>query len=253
MAIEEDPPVGVPEWVVTFGDMMALLLTFFIMLVSMSEIKEHERYQAMVESLREELGHDKSLLSLIPGQIRPRNSTFQEHVRQMGRAKRKDTAKGGQDVKAVVGENERVQTIRPGEESACGGVVHFDEYQTELTEQNKRDLDRILPMIAGKPHKIEVRGHTTRRPVSDDSKFRDLYDVAFERCRATRDYLVAQGIKPERIRLGVIGGSEPAYDGVDPEQIKRNSRVQVLLWDERVWTPAAPDLPSMPAASASAS
>ena len=40
MAEPEDEAPGVPEWVVTYGDMMSLLLTFFIMLVSMSELKE---------------------------------------------------------------------------------------------------------------------------------------------------------------------------------------------------------------------
>ena len=43
--MEEDPPMGIPEWVVTFGDMMSLLLTFFIMLVSMSEMKQEEKFQ----------------------------------------------------------------------------------------------------------------------------------------------------------------------------------------------------------------
>ena len=47
MAIEEDPPAGVPEWVVTYGDMMSLLLTFFIMLVSMSKIKEEGTMRAL--------------------------------------------------------------------------------------------------------------------------------------------------------------------------------------------------------------
>ena len=55
MAIEEEPEAGIPEWVVTFGDMMSLLLTFFIMLVSMSEIKEEERFQALVQSMRRQL------------------------------------------------------------------------------------------------------------------------------------------------------------------------------------------------------
>ena len=36
---ENDSSPGVPEWVVTYGDMMSLLLTFFIMLVSLSELK----------------------------------------------------------------------------------------------------------------------------------------------------------------------------------------------------------------------
>ena len=89
MAIEEEPEPGVPEWVVTFGDLMSLLLTFFIMLVSMSEIKEEKQYQAMVESFRKQFGHDSSLASLVPGEIRPRNS-MSPHVNSEGRAKRKD-------------------------------------------------------------------------------------------------------------------------------------------------------------------
>ncbi|HID23354.1 MAG TPA: hypothetical protein EYP14_13280, partial [Planctomycetaceae bacterium] len=36
---------GVPEWVVTYGDMMSLLLTFFIMLVSLSEVVADKRYR----------------------------------------------------------------------------------------------------------------------------------------------------------------------------------------------------------------
>ena len=68
MAIAEEEKAGVPEWVVTFGDMMSLLLTFFIMLVSMSEIKEEKRYQAMVESLRKRFGHDTTIMALIPGE-----------------------------------------------------------------------------------------------------------------------------------------------------------------------------------------
>ena len=31
---------GVPEWVVTFGDMMSLLLCFFILLQMFSELKK---------------------------------------------------------------------------------------------------------------------------------------------------------------------------------------------------------------------
>ena len=70
MAIEEeeDDP-GIPEWVVTFGDMMSLLLTFFIMLVSMSELKEEERFQAMLESMRRQFGHDSAMAAAIPGGI----------------------------------------------------------------------------------------------------------------------------------------------------------------------------------------
>ncbi|MBX3424343.1 MAG: OmpA family protein [Pirellulales bacterium] len=234
MAIPEEPAPGVPEWVVTFGDMMSLLLTFFIMLVSMSEIKEDRKYQAMVESFREMFGHEMSSATLIPGDIRPRNSTQQEHVMMMGRAKRKDTHNGGADVKAVVGENDRVQIVRPGDDATAGGVVYFDGNAAEITDEVRKGLDVIIDQISGKPQKLELRGHTTSAPVNPAAGYRDHYDLAFARSRAVRDYFVKQGIESARIRLTAAGATEPIYNGVDPDQLKRNARVQVLMWDERI-------------------
>jgi chemotaxis protein MotB len=48
---------GVPEWVVTYGDMMSLLLTFFIMLVSMSEVRSDDgKVRAMMDAFHERFG-----------------------------------------------------------------------------------------------------------------------------------------------------------------------------------------------------
>ena len=233
MAVEEEPDAGIPEWVVTFGDMMSLLLTFFIMLVSMSEMKQDEKFQAVAEALREQVGHDLSAATLIPGSFRPRNSTL-EWNSTTGRAKKKDTKNGGQEVKAVTGENEKVQVVRPGEDSSIGGQVYFDEQGIELTEENKRALIRIVEQIAGKPQKIEIRGHSTRRPVDPNSGFRDVYDLAGARARSTMEFMVQQGIDPSRIRLGNAGAEEPLYNGVDPDRLRQNARVQILMWDEKV-------------------
>lgn len=233
MAIEEEPEVGIPEWVVTFGDMMSLLLTFFIMLVSMSEMKQDEKFQAVAEALREQVGHDLSAMTLVPGSFRPRNSV-QEWNSSTGRDERKDLKNGGQENKAVTGAHETVQIVRPGEDSSVGGQVYFGEHSTELTKENKIALISIIEQISGKPQKIEIRGHTTRKPVDPDSGYRDLWDLAEARARATMDFLVEQGIHPSRIRLGNAGPEEPLYSGVDPERLKRNSRVQILMWDETV-------------------
>ena len=235
MAVEEEPEAGIPEWVVTFGDMMSLLLTFFIMLVSMSEMKEDEKYQAMVESFRMQFGHDMTMASMVPGESRPRGANTPTPIRSMGRAKKKDMKRGGQPIKSVVGENERVQTVRPGDDSSAGGNVFFAEHEAELTEENKRDLQRIIEQIAGKPQRIEIRGHTTRRPLEPNSIYSSLLDLSYARTKNTRAFLIEQGIDPKRIRLGNAGPEEPLYNGAkDPERLKMNSRVQILMWDERV-------------------
>ena len=100
---EEDSDPGIPEWVVTFGDMMSLLLTFFIMLVSLSEIKQEEQYQAMVESLRQKFGHDLAQITMIPGKTRPRNSSIAK-MATMGRARKLDVMQGGHKSRAPEGD-----------------------------------------------------------------------------------------------------------------------------------------------------
>jgi len=233
MAIEEEPDAGIPEWVVTFGDMMSLLLTFFIMLVSMSEIKEEEQYQAMVESMRQQFGQDASMVAAIPGENMAANSKM-EHLATMGRAKRKNTANGGNEVEAITGENSLVQTIRPGKNSTVGGVIYFNEDTDELSEISKQNLKIIVPQILGKPQKIEIRGHTSRKPTIGQEGIDNHWDLAYRRCYNTMQYLIEQGVEPERIRLGSAGAHEPLDTAIDPERRKRNARVEVFLWDERV-------------------
>ena len=46
---------GAPTWILTFADMMSLLLTFFILMYSMSEVKQ-ERFLLASQSLREAIG-----------------------------------------------------------------------------------------------------------------------------------------------------------------------------------------------------
>jgi len=61
---DEEGGTGVPEWVVTYGDMMSLLLTFFIMLVSMSELKEDGRNRAMMDAIRQRFGPGAGLAGI---------------------------------------------------------------------------------------------------------------------------------------------------------------------------------------------
>ena len=235
MAIEEeDDGGGIPEWVVTFGDMMSLLLTFFIMLVSLSEIKEEEKYQALVESMRKQFGHNASQASLLPGDLRPRNSALQR-LSTMGRAKRKDTTKGGDKVQAPTGDHPRVQIVRPGTMTAIGTVIYFAEDSAEINDQHREILSQQAVVIQGKPQRIEVRGHTSHKPVQVDGGMRDHWDLAFERTRNVVRYLVEElEIEAGRLRMSVAGPNEPAHIGTDRDKSLQNSRVEVYLLDEVV-------------------
>ena len=74
--MEDDGPPGVPEWVVTYGDMMSLLLTFFIMLVSLSEVIAEKKYRAVLEALDQ---HMNGGYSTAPSSPPGRNYAANDH------------------------------------------------------------------------------------------------------------------------------------------------------------------------------
>ena len=232
--MEEDPPIGIPEWVVTFGDMMSLLLTFFIMLVSMSEMKQEEKFQAVAESIRQQFGHELSIESVAPGDHKTRTSEFRV-LSTMGRAKKKDTHKGGAPTKAPVGENDRVRIVRPGGNTAIGTVIFFDDGELELNEDAQRVLDEQVSLLSGKPQKIEVRGHTSQQLAAQGGVPLDAMDLGYRRCRSVMLYLTDKhGIAPERIRLSTAGAGEPMYLSSDADKTRLNPRVEVFLLEETV-------------------
>lgn len=234
MAIEEDPPAGVPDWVLTFGDMMSLLLTFFIMLVSMSEMKSQDKFQAMADSMRKQFGFDMSSMSFIPGWAKPR-STKISSLATAGRTRKNNTMEGGQKAHGATGENPSVKIVRPGNRTAVGTSIYFLADSSELSEQMRQDLQAIALDIVGKPHKIEIRGHTSAKPVDPSSGYSDRWQLAYERCRKTMQYLVDDlKIDSQRARMSLAGPNEPVHIGVDPVKLQQNDRVEIFLLDEVV-------------------
>ncbi len=229
---EEEQRGGTPEWIVTYGDMMSLLLTFFVLLFSMSEIKEEES-QALMEALRRRFGYESSLKSMIAGPNTPMNSSL-TRLKSMGRARRINTKRGGDKVQAPVGDNPRVWSIRPAEDATMGGAVRFAEGSAELGPQEIQDLRKIAEAIDGKPQKIEIRGHTTKTPLPPGSPYRSHWDLAYARCTTVMEQLTALGIDRKRFRLSVAGEYEPMHVRPDSTLQKANSRVEVLMMNELV-------------------
>lgn len=227
----ELPPFIIPEWIVTFGDMMALLMTFFIMLVSMSEIKHETKYQSMVDSMREQFGYQSSVESVSPGDARPRQSAYSV-LSTTGRARQKNTARGGVPDKAPNGEEPLVRIIRPGKMTAVGTVIFFPVAGSTLDATAKRDLDLVADMLRGKPQRIEVRGHTTPELAARTNGTLQAMTLGYSRAFETMRYLVdVQGIPAERFRIATAGANEMNSIGNTHTGSDR-PRVEVFLLDE---------------------
>jgi len=131
---------------------------------------------------------------------------------------------------------------RPNDTLVTGGRIFFAEDSAELSPEQKQVLSNLAWQLAGKVQKIEIRGHTSRKPLPAGTPFRDHLDLAYSRCRAVRSYLITLGIDPRRMRISEAGENEPLDVTGDPSRLGESSRVDIHWLNEWVRespTPAA--------------
>jgi chemotaxis protein MotB len=110
--------------------------------------------------------------------------------------------------------------------------------------------------LLGKPQKIEIRGHSSRRPLPAGSPYGDHWQLSYARCLAVLAALEAEGLPRERMRLSQAAGNEPLAAPDEALSGGGYARVEVTMLNETTAVPvseqARPTAPrKKPAAAAS--
>jgi chemotaxis protein MotB len=229
MAREKPKEAGVPEWILTYGDMMSLLLCFFIMLYSMSVITTI-KFEAVVESLQQNLGYAGS--SKKPSRS---NKPTSQRATTSERSNRLAALTGGQPIVSAQGDHSNVQTIRIKEELIKGGIIQFDLGSDELSVQAKQDIDAILSTLVGSPFKIMIKGHAASYELQ--GPYQQDIDLSYTRAMNVRNYLISRGLKAKFFQITAVGSHEPLNravlpPGIDPKAV--NSVVEIILLDKTI-------------------
>ncbi len=224
MSKKKKQPVleGAPEWMTTYGDMVTLLLTFFVMLVSMSSIQEAKFKKAMA-SLRKSFGilsHKMTTVSPAQNLIMKKPARMTGHI----------------NIDGLKGKHVEVKTIKQGKKIVIGGSVLFEKESAELKPGAYEDLLEIAEQLRGFKNKIEIRGHASSEPFSDEAaKYRDKWELSFYRAKAVADFMSRKGgIRAKRIRITGCGEFEKADTNLFVLSRDRNRRVEIIVSDQRI-------------------
>lgn len=232
MAKKEEAPAGAPEWVVTYGDMMSLLLVFFIALVSMSELKQ-DKFQQALESLQKAFGGFNASLGTLPVESNSTNALIEQLLKldiPIDINKKGDT-----DYDGVEGKKYRVTNVRDGLKVVVGGHIAFDRFAAELKPEARDLVQKTAEKLRGYNTRILVRGHTTNEPLPADSPFRDARDLAYARAKTVIGVLEAGGVHPDRLIPVAVGDAEPyARQAYTEERRALNRRVEILVTEDLV-------------------
>ena len=108
-------------------------------------------------------------------------------------------------------------------------IVNFEEASAELPPQARQRITNLLPALLGKRNKIEIRAHSTRRPLPEGSPFRDHWHLCYERSLATMQFLQENGVEPERMRLSQSAAYEPLTTRLESAWQDENNCAEIFL------------------------
>ena len=222
-----EPKAGAPMWMVTYGDLMSLLLTFFILLLSFSTMDSPREYQEAIISIKGAFGvmpKELTQVRINPAPVRMRrpNKEVEAIARRVQRGLQ------------VIGRQKDVKLAY----DAAGGLkitlpsqILYEPGQTRLRPDAYPILTSLGTMLAEIPDTFfEIRGHTDNTPLPTGGLFRDNYDLSFARADAVARFLNQKvDIPMDQFEIIACGTGQPVATNTTTEGRQANRRVDIYL------------------------
>jgi chemotaxis protein MotB len=221
---------GGGAWKVAYADFVTAMMAFFMVMWLVGQKKDVKEAIAQ---------HFQDPFALHSPQTH--GQSYQEGKTNSHDKAKKRPPKPPEDEAARRARRMTVVVQGSGKHTSIGTIIYFAENSAELDGAGRARLDELLPELAGRPQKIEVRGHASRRPLPAGGPFRDPWQLAYARCQQALNYLEKHGIAPERMRLSQAGVYEPLGSEKGPDFLDQQERVEIRLLNEMVQDWLAPD------------
>jgi len=208
----EEKPDGAPDWMVSFADMITILMSFFVLMFSVasgdanSGNRTHQQ-QTAIESLQYRFGPKwKPFMSW---NAMPGNSPLPGGGKGMGSPARVPAVGDpGGTMQVLKKERARIRVPGEGDTIAIGRMIYFDQAGAEPAPGQDVPIQHMAEELAGKPQPVEIVATVSNRGLPSGCLYRDRWELGYARCRAAAALLTAQKIEPERLRLSVVPGND---------------------------------------------
>jgi chemotaxis protein MotB len=216
---------GGGAWKVAYADFVTAMMAFFMVMWIVAQNQEVKT--AIAEHFSDPFANVVEGQDPTPKWAKaPRNSPKPDRTPD-------EVRHHGKGVHAVL------LTTRGGERTSVGTVVHFAEDSAELDAAGKKRLHDLAALLLGKPQKIEIRGHSSRRPLPDGSPYHDHWQLSYARCLTVLAALEAEGLPRDRMRLSQAAGNEPLAAPDEAQPGGGYARVEVTMLNETTAVPVS--------------
>jgi chemotaxis protein MotB len=262
---EEEEHENHERWLVSYADMVTLLMCLFIVLFAMSQV-DKAKFAALASGLSASFGApitalpgttpEGSVLDALPAPvdlaagIAPEQKAAQADVEAAAaqaaaeRAKRvASEAAGAYDELTAARDKIDAALTAAGYGGAAryeiderGLVVHivadavlFDAEEAVLRPDGQAILDAVAPTLTALPNVLRVEGHANHLPVTRGGKWPSNWELSAYRATTVLTYLARDGVPEPRMYAAGYGSTQPLVPETDPTAITVNRRVDIVV------------------------
>ncbi|MGM8215641.1 flagellar motor protein MotS [Bacillaceae bacterium W0354] len=248
------PKRGVPQWMVTYSDMVTLILVFFILLFSMSQI-DAVKFKAVAESYQQKVIFDffPSAIPLeqnINVEEKTDESDFPESGSENDQQEESiDKSDGAQfeedelsnlldEVESFLN-NEGLSNVITANRTDRGVVlilqerVLFESGRAELIDDAIPFLNKVGALLNNINNFVKVEGHTDSRPIST-FQYPSNWELSGSRASSVVRYFT-ENLNLDSTRFQAVGFADtrPIAENDGPENWQKNRRVEIVILDAK--------------------
>ena len=216
-------PAGAPAWMVTYSDMVTLLLTFFVLLLSMANMDKRKFFDA-IGSLKGAFGflQSSSVSEVNKPQVISYAPMDDDYVARLYNRVQSMLSRLRIDREIDLVQDRGAVILRVKE------AILFDAGSTELKPDALPILREIAGLIKPLPLLLRIEGHTDNQPPADPKVTN--WDISVQRAVTVLKFYASEDLVPlDRMSAVGYGDRRPVAPNLGPEEQAINRRVEFVL------------------------
>ncbi|SDS58325.1 chemotaxis protein MotB [Paenibacillaceae bacterium GAS479] len=241
-------PENHERWLITYSDLITLLLIFFVVLYAMSQL-DVKKYEVLAQSLQSQFAKSDSVIQGgqgMPGELlenstrtsppaTPGTMAAETPQQQLKRLQEEELQNLLKVIQTYIREN-KLQDKVDVEDTPKGIAIRlndlflFDLGKAKLKQEATPVLDKLSTLLRSLDNVISIEGHTDNLPIAPGGQYSDNWDLSAARSLSVLHYFIDKSkLAPGKFEIAGYADTRPVTSNKTEAGRSKNRRVEITV------------------------
>jgi chemotaxis protein MotB len=226
---EPEKEANLERWLLTYADLITLLLIFFVIMYAMSKV-DAAKFDQLVEMLSKAFGGQKSVITMSNMGLLPQNAVFGDTRTKQRKLYVKATE---QLQKEISSRAIRVTQDDRGIVVSLASDCYFGSGKADFGDSTESVLKKVSGLLNTTEGNIRIEGHTDDMPIIQGSSLAQRlptnWELSSQRAVNVLKFFEKLGIERKRLSAAAFADTRPIKPNDTYEGRAYNRRVEIVI------------------------